>query len=168
MCIRVISELRTGTRTAYCTLAIDTKMVRSGKAELRSQIRLGSRKRSIFITERRRSLCQLRFRVIRGGRSPGGRAAARARRDHLYQDPHVGDRRFDAVGVEQRRPALDAVDDVALVEQQLGEVGAVLPGDAGDQSDFSLFLHGGEKRGQTPFSLILAVASARGLRSVVC
>ena len=49
---------------------------------------------------------------------------------------------IDAVGVEERRPALDAVDDVALAEQQLGEVGAVLPGDAGDQSDFSLFLHG--------------------------
>src|SRR5439155_1246021 len=37
-----------------------------------------------------------------------------------------------------------------LAEQELGAVGAILPGDAGDQSDFSLFLHGGEKRGQTP------------------
>ena len=40
---------------------------------------------------------------------------------------------IDPVGVEQRRPALDAVDDVALVEQELGEVGAVLAGDAGDE-----------------------------------
>ena len=39
----------------------------------------------------------------------------------------------DPVGVEQRRAALDAVDLVALAEQELGEVGAVLAGDAGDQ-----------------------------------
>ena len=38
----------------------------------------------------------------------------------------------DAVGVEQRRAALDAVDLVAFAEQKLGEVGAVLAGDAGD------------------------------------
>ena len=43
---------------------------------------------------------------------------------------------IDPVGVEQRRPALDAVDDVPLVEQELGEVGAVLAGDAGDESDW--------------------------------
>jgi hypothetical protein len=42
----------------------------------------------------------------------------------------------DPVGVDERRPALDAVDDVSLVEQELGEVGAVLAGDAGDESDF--------------------------------
>ena len=41
----------------------------------------------------------------------------------------------DAVGVEERRAALDAVHLVALVEQELGEVGAVLAGDAGDQCD---------------------------------
>ena len=39
----------------------------------------------------------------------------------------------DALGVEGARAALHAVDDVALLEQQLGEVGAVLAGDAGDQ-----------------------------------
>ncbi len=39
----------------------------------------------------------------------------------------------DAVGVEQAGAALDAVHDVALVEQELGQVGAVLPGDAGDE-----------------------------------
>jgi hypothetical protein len=42
----------------------------------------------------------------------------------------------DAVGVEQGCPALDAVHLVALVEQELGEIGAVLSGDAGDQGDF--------------------------------
>ena len=35
--------------------------------------------------------------------------------------------------VTVRRPADDADDVVALLEQQLGEVGAVLAGDAGDQ-----------------------------------
>ena len=39
----------------------------------------------------------------------------------------------DPVGVEGRGAADDAVDLVALVEQQLGEVGAVLAGDAGDE-----------------------------------
>ena len=44
----------------------------------------------------------------------------------------------DAGGVEHRGAALDAVDHVALVEQELGQVGAVLPGDAGDERDFLL------------------------------
>ena len=39
----------------------------------------------------------------------------------------------DARGVEERRAALQTVHHVALPEQQLGEVGAVLPGDARDQ-----------------------------------
>jgi hypothetical protein len=39
----------------------------------------------------------------------------------------------DAVGVEQRRTALDTVDFVAFAQQQFGEVGAVLSGDAGDE-----------------------------------
>ena len=43
---------------------------------------------------------------------------------------------IDAVGIEQRRPPLDAVDRVALAQQELGEIGAVLPGNAGDQRDF--------------------------------
>ena len=43
---------------------------------------------------------------------------------------------IDAVGVEQRGAALDAVHLVSLVEQELGEIGAVLAGDAGDQSSF--------------------------------
>ena len=39
----------------------------------------------------------------------------------------------DPAGVEGARPADDAVDLVALAEQQLGEVRPVLPGDPGDQ-----------------------------------
>jgi len=42
----------------------------------------------------------------------------------------------DAVGVEQRGAALDAVDFVALAQQKFGEVGAVLAGDAGDEGFF--------------------------------
>ncbi len=41
----------------------------------------------------------------------------------------------DAGGVERRRAPLDAVHDVALGEQELGEIGAVLAGDAGDQGN---------------------------------
>ena len=43
---------------------------------------------------------------------------------------------IDAAGVERRRAALDAVDDIALAEQKLGKIGAVLAGDAGDQCNF--------------------------------
>jgi hypothetical protein len=42
----------------------------------------------------------------------------------------------DAVGVEQAAAALDAVDDLALFQEELGEVGAVLTGDAGDECGF--------------------------------
>jgi hypothetical protein len=42
----------------------------------------------------------------------------------------------DALGVEQRRPAFDAVDDVSAAQQEVGEIGAVLPGDTGDECDF--------------------------------
>ncbi len=41
-----------------------------------------------------------------------------------------------ALGVERRSPALDTVDDVAFFQQQLGQVRAVLPSDAGDECDF--------------------------------
>jgi hypothetical protein len=41
---------------------------------------------------------------------------------------------LDAVELLRRRAADHAVDLVALLEQQLGEVGAVLPGDAGDEA----------------------------------
>src|SRR4030095_1084443 len=42
----------------------------------------------------------------------------------------------DAFGVEQRRAAFDAVYDVSAAQQEVGEIGAVLPGDAGDDCYF--------------------------------
>jgi len=43
---------------------------------------------------------------------------------------------IDALGVERGRAALDAVHLVALGEQKLGEIGAILAGDARDQCAF--------------------------------
>jgi hypothetical protein len=43
----------------------------------------------------------------------------------------------DAMRVEQAGAAFDAVHHVALFEQQFGEIGAVLTGDAGDQRGLS-------------------------------
>ena len=40
---------------------------------------------------------------------------------------------IDTVGVEQRRAPLDAVNLIALADQELGEIGPVLSGNAGDQ-----------------------------------
>src|SRR6478672_1641690 len=40
---------------------------------------------------------------------------------------------IDALGVERRRAPLDAVDLVALREQELGEIGAILARDTGDE-----------------------------------
>ncbi len=45
-------------------------------------------------------------------------------------------------------PADEAVDDVALVQQLLGQVGAVLPGDAREEGD--LVRHAAEPRGTLP------------------
>ena len=44
---------------------------------------------------------------------------------------------LDAAGVEARRPTDDAVDCVALLEQQLGQVAAVLSSDASDERDLA-------------------------------
>ena len=44
---------------------------------------------------------------------------------------------IDALGVEQRGAALDAVDNVAFFEEEFGEVGAILAGDASDEGDFA-------------------------------
>ncbi len=41
------------------------------------------------------------------------------------------------VGVEERRTPLDAVHGVSFSEKKLGQIGAVLPGNAGDKSRFS-------------------------------
>src|SRR5262249_10524482 len=49
---------------------------------------------------------------------------------------------LDAVGVEARGPAHDAVDLVALLEKQLGQIRAVLAGDPSDQGRFSLCVRG--------------------------
>jgi hypothetical protein len=40
---------------------------------------------------------------------------------------------IDTIGIEERRTALDAVDFVTLLQQELREVGAVLPRGARDQ-----------------------------------
>ena len=42
----------------------------------------------------------------------------------------------DAGGVERGGAPLDAVDDIAFLQQQTRQIGAVLPGDAGDQCNF--------------------------------
>ena len=42
----------------------------------------------------------------------------------------------DAIGVQQGSAALDAVHFIPLLEKELGEIGAILTGDAGDQSSF--------------------------------
>ena len=42
----------------------------------------------------------------------------------------------DAVGIEQRGAAFDAVDLLALRQQALLKIGAVLAGDAGDECSF--------------------------------
>ena len=51
-------------------------------------------------------------------------------------DVRIGVEVVDARGVEGAGAADDAVDFVALLEQQIGEVGAVLAGDAGDECFF--------------------------------
>jgi hypothetical protein len=41
---------------------------------------------------------------------------------------------IDPVGVEQRCAPLYAVNDVALRQQEFGEISSILPGDTGNQS----------------------------------
>jgi hypothetical protein len=53
----------------------------------------------------------------------------------------------DAVGVQQGRAALDSVDFIALLEKELCEIGAILSGDAGDQSSFQVGVLPGQKSG---------------------
>ena len=43
----------------------------------------------------------------------------------------------DTLGVEQRRTTLDAMNDVALLEQKFGKVRTVLAGDARDKGYFA-------------------------------
>src|SRR5205814_8884950 len=44
---------------------------------------------------------------------------------------------IDALGVDERGAPLDAMHHVALGEQELGEIGAVLAGDPGDERDLA-------------------------------
>jgi hypothetical protein len=46
----------------------------------------------------------------------------------------VVDEMVNALGVERRRTALHAVDDISLGEKKFGQIGTVLPGCAGDES----------------------------------
>jgi hypothetical protein len=48
----------------------------------------------------------------------------------------------DAVGVEERRAALDAMHFVALTDQEFGQIRAVLAGNACDQGLFHFILRG--------------------------
>ena len=51
----------------------------------------------------------------------------------------------DAVGIEKRGTAFDAVHDIAFLQQKLGKIRAVLACDARDERDFGLgCLHDGE------------------------
>ena len=64
----------------------------------------------------------------------------------VHEEPHVLLVRVVVevvypVGVKERRPTLYPVDNVALVEQELGEVGAVLAGDSGDECDSHVPIH---------------------------
>ncbi|MNL39841.1 hypothetical protein D3C87_1621500 [compost metagenome] len=43
----------------------------------------------------------------------------------------------DALGVEERGPALDAMHLIALFEQKLGQVGAILARDTGDERNLA-------------------------------
>ena len=56
----------------------------------------------------------------------------------MQQERHIAGVRIlvemiDARGVERGRPPLDAMHGVAEAEQIFGEIGAVLPGDAGEE-----------------------------------
>src|SRR6185503_3969882 len=72
----------------------------------------------------------------------------------------------DALGVEARGAALDAVHLVALPEQEFGEVGAVLAGDAGRQCGFfhgspAVFMEVLVQSGGAPRALARAGGTAR-------
>jgi len=54
---------------------------------------------------------------------------------------------IDALGVELRGAALDAVDGVALFQQEFGQVGAVLAGGAGDECGFGHETQGDRAQG---------------------
>ena len=69
----------------------------------------------------------------------GIREVAVVQEQALTMDLRVIEEMLNALRVEVRGPANHAVDDIAFVEELLRKVGAVLAGDAGDESGF----HGG-------------------------
>jgi hypothetical protein len=69
----------------------------------------------------------------------------------------------DPVGVEARRAPDDAVHLVALLQQELGQVGTVLAGDAGDKGAlFFGVIHGSARNGRRRRAIYLA---SQGLTS---
>ena len=75
-------------------------------------------------------------------------------------EPSLGDMGIlinvvDALGVERGGAPLDAVDNVAFFEQEFGEVGAILTGDAGDEGDFGLIGNSGHDSYVLSLSLLL-------------
>ena len=48
---------------------------------------------------------------------------------------------INAIGIEKRRTALDAVNFIAFVQKKLSEVSTVLAGNAGNESNFALLFH---------------------------
>jgi hypothetical protein len=54
----------------------------------------------------------------------------------------------NAIGLEQRRPPPDTVDDVSLFQKKLGQIRAILAGNAGDQGNslHSMLRHDGDPR----------------------
>ena len=45
---------------------------------------------------------------------------------------------IDAIRIDERRPPLHAMDDIAFLDEQFGQIGAILAGDAGNQCDFRI------------------------------
>ena len=73
---------------------------------------------------------------------------------------------IDAIGVEAAGAALDAMDAIALLQQEFGEVGAVLAGDACDQSCFVYWLGDGSPQGsdarESEEAILAQAMDARG------
>lgn len=74
--------------------------------------------------------------VLKGDMASGVRQVTIMKMEPLVWHVRVFIDVLDTAGVERRRPALQAVDDVALFQQQTGKVGAVLTGDTRDQRNF--------------------------------
>ena len=80
--------------------------------------------------------------VLLGQMSSGIGEIAIVQHEALLLDVRVLVDILDPAGVERRRPPLHAVDRVPLLEQQPREVGSVLAGGPGNESNFSAGCHG--------------------------